>query len=376
MSRICQLIDSYGPGGAEQVYSQLLDEFNRDGDECIPLLSRPGWLQARLDAMHARPKLIPASGSFDLGFARQLRAELRRARPDVLITHLLGSAVYGALVGRSCGIPVISVFHGHADIAPNERWMALKESALSWGCRQAVCVSESLADEVRRRFPRMSTRVTVIHNGIDRRLYGSKSGGAVRDSLRIGRHEFLLGAVGHVRPGKGYDVLLRAVHLLRRRGIQVKLAIAGAAFGESLEPLLTLRDGLDLQDHVHFLGHVEDIPAFLRDLDLYVLSSYQEGFSISCVEAMASGLASVVTRCGGPEAILSHGGTGLFVEPGQPEQLADAVASLVLDPALRTQLATAALAASAVFDVRDTMRRYRSLVASYCEPARLYGTSG
>jgi glycosyltransferase involved in cell wall biosynthesis len=376
MTRVCQLIDSYGPGGAEQVYIQLLDEFNRGGDECIPLLSGGDWLQARLEAARARPRLIPASGSFDLGFARQLRAELRALRPDILITHLLGSAVYGSLVGRNCGIPVISIFHGHADIAPNERWMALKESALSWGCRQLVCVSESLADEVRRRFPRMSSRVTVIHNGIDRGRYGSRPAGTLRNTLKLEPHDFLLGAVGHVRPGKGYDVLMRAVHVLRQRRMPVKLAIAGAAFEDSLEPLLDLRKGLGLETAVHFVGHVDDVPGFLGDLDLYVLSSHKEGFSLSCVEAMASGLASVVTRCGGPEAILSHGRTGLLVEPGQPEPFAEAVASLVLDPKLRERLASAALAASAAFDAGDTLRRYRELVDSYREPARAYGTSG
>ncbi len=376
MIRVCQLIDSYGPGGAEQVFEQLLEEFNRGGWECIPLLSRAGWLHSRLESIHANPRLLPASGSFDTGFARQLRAELKSLRPDVLVTHLLGSGVYGSLVGRSCGIPVVSVFHGHADIAPDERWMSLKGAALGWGCRQLVCVSESLAAEVSRRFPRMAGRITVIHNGIDRSRYGTRGVGTLRQTLGVSPKDLLLGAVGHIRPGKAYDVLLQAVHLLRQWDLPVKLAIAGADHDNCMESLLELRTRLGLADHVHFLGHVDDIPAFLSNLDLYVLSSHKEGFSISCVEAMATGLASVVTRCGGPEAILSQGKTGLFVEPGKAEPFAQAVASLVRDPGLRQQMASAALTASAAFDLRDTLDRYRSLVSRYCEPVRQYGVSG
>ena len=89
---------------------------------------------------------------------------------------------------------------------------------------------------------------------------------------------------------------------------------------------------MGLAERVNFRGFIEDPTAFLTSLDVFVLSSSNEGFSLATVEAMLAGVPVVATRCGGPEEIIHHGTTGLLVPPSDPSALADAIAHTLADP--------------------------------------------
>ena len=86
--------------------------------------------------------------------------------------------------------------------------------------------------------------------------------------------------------------------------------------------LLLLRNELGLQDAVHFIGFRQDISALLNGLDVFVLSSVSEGFSLATVQAMACGIPVVATRSGGPEEIVSDGFNGILVDVQDKSQLA------------------------------------------------------
>jgi glycosyltransferase involved in cell wall biosynthesis len=88
---------------------------------------------------------------------------------------------------------------------------------------------------------------------------------------------------------------------------------------------------------VEFLGFVK--PArFLRQIDMLVLTSWEEPFGIVVVEAMAAGVNVIATDAGGPPEILDHGRAGILVPPRNPTALADAVRDLATKEALRKQL--------------------------------------
>jgi glycosyltransferase involved in cell wall biosynthesis len=128
---------------------------------------------------------------------------------------------------------------------------------------------------------------------------------------------------------------------------------------------------LDLGDTVRFLGFREDVAGVLEDLDIYVSSSTAEGFSLTTVEAMASGVPVVATRSGGPEEIVEDGVTGVLVPTHSPEKLAEAIHELAQDPARRRRMADAArTAAGKRFAIATMLRKYEALYESCLQDRR------
>jgi glycosyltransferase involved in cell wall biosynthesis len=101
--------------------------------------------------------------------------------------------------------------------------------------------------------------------------------------------------------------------------------VAGHIDENVFRPIKGLVAELSLANRVHFLGFRPDTADFLRGLDVFVLSSRSEGFSIATVEAMAAGLPVIATRSGGPEEIVEHEHTGILVPTQNPVALADGI---------------------------------------------------
>jgi len=186
--------------------------------------------------------------------------------------------------------------------------------------------------------------MSVIHNGIDTAHFRPGTDTSLRRQLGIAEDELLIGAVGNVRISKAYDVLLRAAALLVQRGVPFRVVIIGQTSGQPglFEELSRLCVDLGLESHVTFAGLRNDIADVMRNFDVYVLSSRAEGFSLTTVEAMATGLAVVATRSGGPEEIVEDGVTGLLVTSDSPEALADGLQSVAQTQQTRRDLGGAA----------------------------------
>lgn len=87
-----------------------------------------------------------------------------------------------------------------------------------------------------------------------------------------------------------------------------------------------------VENRVRFLGWRRDVPSLLQAMDLYVQPSLLEGFGLSVLEAMASGLPVLATRTGGLPEVVRDGKTGDLVPPGDARRLAEGIARLLSDP--------------------------------------------
>jgi glycosyltransferase involved in cell wall biosynthesis len=176
------------------------------------------------------------------------------------------------------------------------------------------------------------------------------------------RQEIRIFFIGHLTQAKGYCDVLRCVPLLARDP-RVRFCFMGArdvvernvffnqATGERITPEDTgqcyqrnvVQPGLE--SRVEFTGDNVTGNAKLRlfeAADIFVLPSYSEGFSRSILEAMAAALPSVVTRVGAAAEVLADGVTGFVIAPGDREALAERLARLVDDAALRIRMGRAA----------------------------------
>ena len=339
MRRVLQVISTTGPGGGETIAVELATGLARAGWESFVALPGPGWIWDTLVSRGVSPQATPLGGSFDLRYLLKLISLVRRLRIDVLHTHFFTPAVYGAVVGRLTGIPVISTFHGVWDLEESRRFRRVKWGLIRGGTNRLVFVSEALRGQFATMNLVSGDRMEVVPNGIVLEAFSPDRDSGLRQELGLAAETVLIGAVGNVRPAKGYATFLRAAAILRERHPNFRFVVAGdVAKGLGTE-LDELRRSLGLADTFRFLGFREDVSRFMRGLDLFVQPSDSEGFSLTVVQALASGLPIVATRSGGPEEILGGGEHGVLVEPRNPGQLADAISELWADPVRREKFA-------------------------------------
>lgn len=362
MISVLHLIDSGGPGGAETVFLHCATRLDPGRFSSTAVIDSDNWLAQQVRASGLEPIIEAAKGSFNLRYLRRIAAIARTVEADVICAHLYGSAIYASGLGILGRIPVVSIFHGGFDIASGGRFTGIKDAIIRNGSRKVVFVSQNLREELTRVLKIPASRSVVIHNGIDVSAFQPGKDTSIRRALQLPSDAILVGAIGNIRPAKSYDNLLHAARMLLDRSDRYRFVIAGQYGGPLAENLMRLRSRLGLDERVFFLGLRSDITAVLHNLDVFVLSSMSEGFSIACVEAMASGVPVVATRCGGPQEILDEH-SGVLVAPGNAAELADAVHRIVDEPQLWRSLSQAALTrARNEFSLQTMISRYETLI--------------
>lgn len=362
MTTILHVIDSTEPGGAETVFAQLADELRKDGYRSITVVSGEGWVTDELRRRGLEPILMNSKGAFNFNLLKGLTSLIRQEKVDLIQSHLLGSNVYSSLAGFGTRRPVVATFHGMVDVSPNERMRWMKAQAMNLGVTRFVAVSAKLRDEIHAQGLLNPRKTTVIYNGIDQTLYGRKLSSELRTRLQLSADARIVGSLGNLHPAKGYADLISAAHLVVAKYPSAHFVIGGAIKDDVHKPLMEQVAAAGLASHIHFIGFVTDVPAFLAQLDMFLLTSISEGFSIATLEAMATGLPIVATRCGGPEEILEDGVDALLVEVGNAEVIAAAVSTLLGSTARAEALSAAGQAkVQAKFGMTAMLESYKSL---------------
>lgn len=229
---------------------------------------------------------------------------------------------------------------------------------------RVIAVSEAVAESLRRNGVIESSKITVIHNGIDVDRFAAAG-------RRDGNTPVLVGTVGHLAPIKGHDVFVRAAAMIceRRRGLRFVVIGEDKSFDmnhrRSLESLIA---ELGLVGIVDMPGWRNDIPAVLSSLTLFVSAARTEPFGLAIVEAMAAGLPVVAAASEGASEIIEDGVSGKLVPVDDAEALAGAVNRLLDDPVECSRLGrNAQLAARERYSLArmasDTERVYREVLA-------------
>ena len=204
------------------------------------------------------------------------------------------------------------------------------------------------------------SRIHVIHMGVDLERYRP-----VERPPRRGNEVGVI-VVARLVAHKGHAVLLRALERLRDNGLVLRLTVAGD--GEERQALTALVNDLGLADQVRFLGAVgqDELPGLYAEADVFCLPTLAEAVGVVNMEAMATGLPVVSSRLMGVPELVDDGVSGLLVEPGEPEQLADALGTLAADPEMRRRMGAAGRhKVEAEFDAAAEAAKLRAVLADY-----------
>jgi len=173
----------------------------------------------------------------------------------------------------------------------------------------------------------------------------------------------VFGAVANLRPEKGLTDLVRATALVRGQHPDVRTVLWGE--GPLRSKLEVLIQNLGLDHIVQLSGHAPDAEKALSTVDAFILPSLSESCSNSLMEAMAMGLPVIASHTGGNPELVLDGSSGLLVRPGDPADLARAMAHLMENPAVAARLAgQAAQRARAEFSLRGMVAEIEALYIS------------
>jgi sugar transferase (PEP-CTERM/EpsH1 system associated) len=355
--RVMHVVYSLRPGGMEFGVVKLVNGLDPSRIESAICSTKPADGLKALLRPEVRVHDLHRRAGNDPALIWQLYRLFRRERPDVVHTHAWGTLIEGLFAARMARVPVVvHGEHGTLQLRPHQRWLQRR----GWSAANRVlAVSSRLADRITLEtgFPR--ERISVIRNGVDLSRFGAIERSSARAALGLTSDAQVVATVGRLVPVKDHMTLIEAMALIRR-DLNVTLVIAGD--GPLRESLAARAAERGIDDRVRFLGHRPDVESVLRAADVFVLSSESEGLSNTILEAMASGLPVVATRVGGADEMVLDGETGVLLPPRSPRELADALESVLNNPARSTAMGAAGRARiEAEFGLQGMLQRYEAM---------------
>lgn len=330
-------------GGAERSLLILLKHLDRRRWQPQLACSR-GLLADQAAALNIATHIIPM-----LRLRRSPRAALdwmsgvrviarlaRQASAAMLIANTVRAALYTAPAARLARIPFIWHMRDFwlSESRPGRLWAdSLGKQLLCSSASRVIVNSQAVAANLP-----CSPRVTVVHNGIELGCFDQNmEGQPFREQHGIPCKAPLVGMVGRLRPWKGQARFLRAMARLRSEVPEAWGVIVGGAIfdaGDDYEQQLRLlASELGLVGRVVFTGQLEDVRPALAAMDLFVHPGDPEPFGLVNVEAMAMAKPVVAFDHGALPEIVVSGETGLLVPADDEAAMAEAVVSLLRDPA-------------------------------------------
>ncbi|MGH2521089.1 MAG: glycosyltransferase [Anaerolineales bacterium] len=354
-----------------------VDVFTRSQDEHQPHIKEDLGHGNRVIHIPAGPE-VPLSKDIlyqhvpeFVGGVREF-ARAQRMTYDLIHAHYWLSGVAARSLRAAWGTPFIQMFHTLGQMKnriaqrPGEQESALRlrvEAELLKEADRVIAATPAELAQLQWLYRADVSRVTVIPPGVDTRHFYPRSMAEAKDRIGVERDHQLLIFVGRIEPLKGVETLLRAVAMLRERGVcdchKMCLSIIGgdpsedgAAHNGEMDRLMALREELGIADMVTFLGAQDQdaLPDYYAAAEAVIMPSHYESFGLVALEAMACGTPVIASEVGGLAFLIRDGETGFHVPDRDPEALAERICEIITNPLLRAELGEQAARYAQAYD--------------------------
>lgn len=249
----------------------------------------------------------------------------------------------GIIAAKNAGIK--SLLHSRIEAELN----FFEVNAVNKWLTKMICVSEGVKDSFIKQGVN-SSKCVVIHDGIDTTITPAVSPEEIKKELGVREDELLIGAVGSLVKRKRFNDLIKAVLYLtphpnplpqgeRDKVRRIKCIIVGD--GPERESLQKEISKNRLDDSVRLIGFKSDAISYINAMDIFVLPSEREGFSLVTLEAMLMGKPVIASRIAGPTELVIDRETGFLFQTGSIKELADRISELISSPQLRKDMGEA-----------------------------------
>jgi glycosyltransferase involved in cell wall biosynthesis len=340
-----------GAGGVALRGAEALDQasyratiFTAEGGSLIGSAESAGLAVVPLRHMGRGRGVYP--GGDTRGY-RELAGYLKERRFDLVHTHSSKAGALGRLAAHSAGVPaVVHTFHGFPfhdfQSAPVRRALIAAERRLARYTDYFLTAGTMVAAEALRLRIAAPDRIRTIDVPVDREIPAADPAARARARRRMGlpTDVAVVGTVARLSGQKAPLDMVRAMTMLARPDVYM-VWLGGGELRDKMDAAVR-RAGL--KGRILLLGERDDVPELLPGMDVFALPSLYEGLPCAVVEAMISGIPVVATAVNSTPEIVLPGRTGLLVRPGDPGQLATALAFLLDHPQEAARMAREARA--------------------------------
>ena len=327
--KILHITSSLKVGGAESLLVDLLKDLKERGIENSVLYFHEGPNVEKIKNMQIECiKVEPLFKMYDPIFLFNFFRLIKKINPDVIHSSLWAANFLSTIASKIFKIPILCSIHlasNLEDKSSDSRIRAFLEK-ITFKADSLVAVSHSLKYELVQKYPQLKNKIEVIENGIDVNRFGC--------SLQRQSSNFIIGTVGRFIPRKNHKLLIEAFSELHKIYPETELHLVGQ--GPLENELKNLVFNFGLVSEIKFIK-TDDASQLYKNFDCFVLPSDQEGLSIALLEALASGVASIVVGKDRKHDLISQNENGLIVKK-EKNELIFAISKLILDPDLKIEL--------------------------------------
>ena len=369
MKKILFFIHDLGPGGAEKVLVNLLNNMDRSQFEITLMTLIGGGVNEQFLKPHIRYlscfRKLPRGHTHLLKLLspKQLHQWFIKEKYDIEVSYLEGPA---ARIVSGCpweDTKLVSWIHGeqHTKAVAAKSFRSYRESERCYRkFHRTVCVSECVRQDFLGLYPRLSA-VDVLYNTNETDQILQKKTEPIEDGVLVPGKLRLCG-VGRLIPSKGFGRVLRIHKRLYEEGYPVHTYLLGV--GSEKEKLEQFVRDSQLTDSVTFLGYQTNPYRYVANCDLFLCASFGEGFSTATTEALIVGTAVCTVEVSGMKEMLGENNEYGIVTPNDEDALYHGVKRLLDDPALLAHYRRQAELRGKDFSTQNTVKAVQDMLLS------------
>lgn len=369
MIRVVFFIPNLGQGGAEKVLVNLVNNMDREKfDITVQTLFAGGVNEQFLDShikykTYYKKQFRGNSHYFKLFSPKHLYKKFIQDHYDIIVSYLEGPT---ARISSGCphqDTKLISWIHCKMD-APKSASVGFRNFKEAKECYSkfdnTVCVSKWVKDYFAKTFD-FKKPIEVLYNTIESEHILLKSDEKI-DDVSFSSEYINICSVGKITKVKGFERLASIHKRLLAEGIKNRVYILG--IGEEKASIQKYIEENNLAESFIFLGYNTNPYKYVKNCDLYVCSSYSEGFSTSVTESLIVGTPVVTTLCSGMYEMLGENNEYGIVTENNEEALYEGIKAMLTIPGMLEDYAKRAEERGKVFSTEKTVKAVEELLES------------
>ncbi len=325
-------------GGAQQVIRQLVENMDdsKVQSEIVCIDGKLGEIGEMLQDIGISIHLLKRQQGFDFDLIKQLRKLVKSNQYDVIHCHQYTPYLYGLIASLFTSGSVIFTEHGrfYPDYGTWKR--KLLNPFFSLLTAKITSISEATKFALVKYENFNSSDIDVIYNGIQDYSRIKVDETSLKLEFNIPQNDFIFGTISRLQPIKNQEMMIKAFAKVHEKNRNIHLLVVGD--GESKERLESLANELHLEGNIVFTGFQRNPFLFHKIIDVFLLTSFSEGTSMTLLEAMSFSKPCIVTNVGGNPELIKHNENGFLISSGDIENFSNMMEKLLNKPKILARM--------------------------------------